>query len=283
MGLRKFIVIKPQLFQKILSNTVRNSELTDLEKSLLKVMKNKNLKNKFLTKWLLYKSILNKYKNVQHLNENVKRKSDAVENNSAEKRPLPTFQNSSENNNSSGNNYRKRRVKNSSIQTESPTTVEMGTSTDKLPSKFYDDVYTSNMGESGERESNDDNTIDKREAEEDEIVDFPDRNFDEYLHNLVYEAELKNTPSPKVVRRPSTNNNSPFAVFDNLDTGSVIHIDKDEARRQMYEDNGEQPPTPNPTPKKNKKMNKESVYELRKRTVSRIQSPKKKNSWVSIK
>lgn len=105
---------------------------------------------------------------------------------------------------------------------------------------------------------------------------------------MVYESESQIAPSPKLVRRSSTGNNSKYAVFDNLNTGAVIHIDKDEARQQMYKENYEEQPPPTPSQKKRKKLTKENTFELRKRTVSRVQTPKKKqrayrNAWAAFK
>lgn len=255
----KFYVLKPTLLKRIARKTMTHIPQllpeSPLEKRLLRIMQNKKIGA--TTKWLMYKDALAKFSKT--FEASLPTPPPPPPPPQPPQPPKETLKSHTEK-----KYIRKRITKDLETQTPSVTTSEAPTQTDSR--QFYVDVFENNPEASEPLPPL---------PVEDQREEFTDFALDEFLKHLASEESGGTVPS-RLVRRKGPQN-AEYAVYDDLDTGSVIHVDIEKAKEQLYQDE----PLQEPTPKK--RFSPSKTIQLRRRTILKTDKYlNKQGRWATL-
>lgn len=196
MGHKKYVVVEPEYFLQ-LSDFFSGKSLNPLDRVLLNIIKNKTIDDH--SKILLYNKVLNSLKSQKAAEKNSTTKI-------AKSSPKKTFKDNT-------TNTRFRLSKNISTDTDfsKPLTHTQGTSTHFSP---YEDIYE-NIPE----------TLPpvERKREFKNHIEEVNPDFDDFIFQIA-QAEAGQKDPNRLIKR--SKQSADFDTFDDMDTQSVISIDK---------------------------------------------------------
>lgn len=259
MSFEKYLVIHPHLIHKMIGQLKNDSHLSDLDSSLLKLIRNKKIDH--TTKWMQYKNILKRYR-YQALNQapstsvlpDVKKLRTDKHQRKKQKPeltlrppspPPPPPQPQPTEPKIKRKKLRHTTNLNKTTQTENIKPEMVDASTHTEPQANVEDIY--------ESEANVPAIVSDNNDDHDEKRVFPDYSLEEFIRKLAQNSVPDSDPRNIKLRESSIN--SDFRIFDDLNTGAVLSVHVDDARRLMDADQEENTsrslaPIPPPPPKK---------------------------------
>lgn len=253
---QRLIVLQPEYFEK-LKKSIAQEDLTSLDKIMNKIMNTKNMDS--LSKWNLYKQALLMYTLKNKVKPAVKHEKVVKE----PKKVVPPL-----------------KVDPTSPPKKIKTPIKTQEKVPYINFPKSDDLFTRRRETERELsiETESEDEKEQHQSEKNQIKRF-NEDLEAYLHEQAQRASGQSDPK-QIVRRTSSLNSN-FRIFDDNESGSVMHVDVEDAAKNLfdksdlmeYSEFNNSPATSSSTPRGRKsqsfKDKRHNYIELRTRALRR--------------